>query len=388
MNPTDAVALCSRLIEFDTSNPPGDEAGCAGFLGRTLADAGFEVAEHSFGPRRVNLVARKPGARATRSLCFVGHLDVVPAGAMPWRHPPFRATQEGGRLYGRGSCDMKSGVAAFVVAAMRSAAQLGEDASLTLVFPGGEETGCEGSSALVRSGVDLTGFDGIVVAEPTDNKPLLGHKGALWLRARARGVAAHGAMPHIGVNAAVKAAHMVLRLQDFCADMPAHPVLGSPTLSIGKVRAGHAVNVVPDFAEIDVDLRTTPGLDHDTLRRRVLEELAPDIDDIETIVSMSSVFTDPRSPWVQEVFEIVRQETGRTPGHETASYFTDASALSMAVGGAPIVILGPGSPRLMHQTDEYCETRQIFEAERIYLRLIAETLLRPVSRNVSLALQP
>lgn len=381
MKPLDPIALSSRLIEFDTSNPPGSEAACARFLGRLLADAGFAVSEHEFGAGRLNLVARKGAAKAGRALCFVGHLDVVPVGGTAWDTPPFEPTLRDGRLYGRGACDMKSGIAAFTCAAIEQSARLGPDAAITLVYPGGEETGCKGSTALVESGVDLSGFTGVVVAEPTDNRPLVGHKGALWLRARACGVAAHGAMPHNGVNAAVKAARMVMRMQSFCEGLPAHPVLGSPTLSVGQLHGGHAINIVPDLATIDIDLRTLPGADHEALQRRMRELLADDLDGLETLVSMRSVFTDPASNWVQRVFAIVREESGRAPGQETASYFTDASALNVAVKGAPMLILGPGSPRLMHQANEYCETQQILDAQRIYTRVIEETLLSPAATS-------
>jgi succinyl-diaminopimelate desuccinylase len=269
---------------------------------------------------------------------------------------------------------MKSGVAAFLCAAICASEQLGQDASITLLLPGGEETGCEGSAHLVASGVDLKGFDGVIVAEPTDNKPLLGHKGALWLRARATGVAAHGAMPHNGVNAALKAARMVLRLQDFCDAFDPHPVLGAPTVNVGRLRAGNAVNIVPDLAEIDIDLRTTPGMDHDALRGRVMAALAPDIHDISVLISLDCVFTEPQQPWVQTVLAIAQQETKRPPAQETASYFTDASALVPALGGAPLLILGPGDPRLMHQTNESIDTAQIRQAERIYSAVLAQTL--------------
>jgi succinyl-diaminopimelate desuccinylase len=374
MNQLDPVELARRLVAFDTSNPPGNEAECARFVAALLTRAGFDVAEHVFGPGRVTLVARKGGAATSRSLCFVGHLDTVPVGPTPWRHPPHAATLEGGRLYGRGSCDMKSGVAAFLCAAIGASARLGQDAALTLVLPGGEETGCEGSLHVVASGVDLKGFDGVIVAEPTDNRPLLGHKGALWLRARAHGVAAHGAMPHNGVNAAIKASRMVLKLQDFCDGFEPHRILGRPTLNVGRVQAGHAVNIVPDRAEIDIDLRTTPAMNHEELCRRVLDALAPDIHDIDVLISMGCVFTEPQQPWVQDVFAIAERETTHPVALETASYFTDASALVPALGGAPVLILGPGEPRLMHQTDESCETAQIVQAERIYAAVIARTL--------------
>lgn len=369
-----SVELAQRLIGFDTCNPPGNELDCSHFLGELLSHAGFSVEEYAFGPRRVNLVARKGDRDAVRSLCLVGHLDTVPLGAATWKYPPFAATVLDGRIHGRGSCDMKSGVAAFVSAAIRFAARMSPDASLTLLFPGGEETGCEGSASLVKTGIDLSGFTGVIVAEPTLNRPLLGHKGALWLRARAKGVAAHGAMPHHGVNAAVKAAKMILRLQDFCSGFAPHPVLGRPTVNVGKVRAGHAINIVPDSAEIDIDLRTIPGLAHDDLRRQMLDWLAPDVADLETLVSLGSVFTEPDQPWVRAAFAIAEREFGGSLDQDTASYFTDASALAPTLGDAPLLILGPGDPRLMHQTDEFCEIAQVSQAERIYSAILVDTL--------------
>lgn len=376
MKAPDPIELARRLVAFDTSNPPGNEVACARFLGELLRDAGFDVTEQVFGPGRVNLVARIGPAGAARSLCFAGHLDVVPVGTAPWRHPPFAATLADGRIHGRGSCDMKGGVAAFACAAIAHAARMPADASLTLLFPGGEETGCEGSSSLVATGLALDGFSGVIVAEPTANRPLLGHKGALWLRAHASGVAAHGAMPHHGVNAAVKAARMVLRLQDFCAAFEPHPVLGRPSVNVGIVRAGQAINIVPDHAEIDIDLRTTPGLSHDELRDRLVDWLGADLDGLQTLASLGSVFTEPRQPWVQAVFGIVEAETASAPAVETASYFTDASALVPALGGAPLLVLGPGDPKQMHQTDESCEIAQILQAERIYAAILQHTLGR------------
>jgi succinyl-diaminopimelate desuccinylase len=369
-----SIELAQQLIGFDTSNPPGNELDCSRFLGALLSHAGFSVKDYAFGPRRVNLVARKGDLHAARSLCLVGHLDTVPPGTAPWKYPPFAATVLGDRIHGRGSCDMKSGIAAFVSAGIRFAARMPPDASLTLLFPGGEETGCEGSASLVDAGIDLSGFTGVIVAEPTLNRPLLGHKGALWLRARANGVAAHGAMPHFGVNAAVKAAKMILRLQDFCNGFAPHPVLGPATVNVGKVRAGHAINVVPDSAEVDIDLRTIPGMAHDDLRRQVADWLAPEVADLETLVSVASVFTEPDHPWVRTAFSIVERELGRSLAGETASYFTDASALAPALGGAPLLILGPGDPRLMHQTDEFCEIAQVLQAERIYSAILVDTL--------------
>ena len=171
---------------------------------------------------RISLRDRAVGRRSRPSRCshrrqlrgdklpiaFTGHTDTVPLGAQPWSVPPHEGLVKEGRLWGRGSSDMKSGVAAFVAAALRHAARLEGTAGVVLYITAGEETGCEGAFALARRG--MQGQAGaLVVAEPTSNRPLCGHKGALWLKATTRGVTAHGSMPDQGVNAVYAAARAV-----------------------------------------------------------------------------------------------------------------------------------------------------------------------------------
>lgn len=370
----DAVALTQRLVAFDTINPPGDESACAALARQLLEAAGFAVTAHEHAPGRTNLVARAGSAAAQRALCFVGHLDTVPLGKAPWQHDPFAGRIVDGRLYGRGATDMKSGVAAFIVAAASRVRSLPADTELVLLLVAGEETGCEGSSYLAGLGLPLDHFDGVVVAEPTANVPLLGHKGALWLTAAARGVAAHGAMPQQGVNAVRKAAEIVRRLDGFCSTRGAHDVLGQPTINIGTFHGGEIVNAVPDWAEVGIDIRTVPGMDHGQLQHELREILAPELHELSVKVSMADVYTPLDDPWVQRVFAIVARESGSQPQARTASYFTDASALKPVLGGAPLLILGPGEPSVMHQTDEYCEVARIHEAVRIYTAIIDATL--------------
>ncbi|VTU45945.1 Acetylornithine deacetylase (plasmid) [Variovorax sp. SRS16] len=367
----DAVSLAQQLVRFDTRNPPGQEAQCATFLQALLTDAGFSVRAYSHSPGRTSLVARAGEAGAPHSLCFVGHLDTVPLGKAAWKLDPFAGVVADGRLHGRGACDMKSGVAAFVTAAVNRVSGLPAGVALTLLLVAGEETGCEGSSYLASLPLALDGFTGVVVAEPTFNEPLLGHKGALWLRATARGCTAHGATPEAGVNAIAKAVRMVDRLQAFGGEMSdVHPVLGVPSLNIGTFHAGENVNSVPDWAEVGIDLRTLPGMDHAQLREQLTQRLRPELESLDLQASLDSVFTEPADPWVQSVLALAERETGRPATLRTAHYFTDASALKGRMGATPILILGPGHPSQMHQTDEFCDLSQIDEAVRVYSAII------------------
>lgn len=370
----DAIALAQRLVGFDTVNPPGQEAACANYLAPLLEAAGFRVQHFEHAPGRPSLVARRGRQGSGRSLCFAGHLDTVPLGRDAWTRPPFAAEIVGGRLYGRGACDMKSGVAAFLAATGARCADLPEDAELVIVLVAGEETGCEGSSHLARLGLPLAGMAGVIVGEPTGNVPMLGHKGALWLDAGCKGQSAHGAMPQQGINAIRKATEMVRRLDGFPAHHATHPVLGAPTLNIGTFHGGQNVNSVPDWAEVGLDIRTVPGMAHDAVREELETLLRPQLHCLHVRTDMPHVFTPADHPWMQRVRSIVEHDAGTAIEQGTTSYFTDASALKPVLGDAPIVILGPGNPAQMHQTDEYCEVAQIEAAVRIYGQIIDATL--------------
>ena len=363
----DALSLTRDLLRFDTINPPGREQACARHLARLLEDAGFDVAEHEFGPDRSSLVARLGGADRP-PLCFTGHIDVVPLGGRPWSREPFAGETDGDRLYGRGSSDMKSGVAAFVIAAQRLAARLRGTPGLVLVITAAEETGSQGAYHLAGLGGALGRAGAVVVAEPTGNEPLVGHKGALWLHARTAGVTAHGSMPERGVNAVVKAAHAVLRLTEFDFGARPHPVLGGPTLNVGTIAGGLNVNSVPDAATIGIDMRTVPGQDHVALAARLAAHLGADVT-LEPLTDVPGVWTDPADPWMREVFDVVAPVLGRRPEVKAAPYVTDASALTPAYGGAPTVILGPGELGLAHQTDEWCSIERIEQAVDVYVEL-------------------
>lgn len=363
-----AVELTQALIRFNTVNPPGNERPCAEYLGRLLQDAGFTVSYHEFAGARTSVIARIGRHDGKAPLCFTGHIDTVPLGAAAWSVDPFAGDIKDGRLYGRGSSDMKSGVAAFVIAALRLADELKGGPGVVLVITAGEETGCEGAFHLAGLAGVLGRAGAIVVAEPTANYPYVGHKGALWLKARTRGVTAHGSMPERGVNAVYKAARAITKLEDFDFNVARHQVLGKPTLNVGTVKGGMNVNSVPDLAEIGVDIRTIPGQNHAVLRESLKGYLGADVE-IEPVVDVEGVWTDPRHEWVREVFAIMGPVLGAPPETRAATYFTDAAALTPAYGGPPTVILGPGEPQLAHQTDEYCLVARIEQAVEAYAEI-------------------
>jgi succinyl-diaminopimelate desuccinylase len=347
-----ALELTRELLRMKTVNPPGDEEACARRLGALLEDAGFSAAYHRMGERRANLVARIGGQTGARPLCFTGHIDTVPLGAAPWHKDPFAGETDGGKLYGRGASDMKSGVAAFVAAAVGLGRRLERSAGLELVITAGEETGCQGAFDLAAKGA-LGHAGAVVVGEPTSNYPFVGHKGAFWLNARTRGITAHGSMPEQGDNAVYKAARALAVLETFRFAGAPHALMGQATLNVGTIRGGLNINSVPDEALIGIDIRSVPSTPHAQIRAQLERELGAEVE-LETVVDLAPVYTAPDHPWVRQVFDTMERLLGARPQPKAASYFTDAAALGQAYHNPPTVILGPGEPQMAHQTDEYC----------------------------------
>ena len=367
---SDAIALTRSLLRFDTVNPPGRERDCAHLVGAMLHEWGFKVAYHEYEDTRTSVIARAGGADSKPPLCLTGHLDVVPLGSRKWTKDPFSGEADGDRLYGRGSSDMKAGLAAMLLAARSVAKKLSGTPGVVLVLTAAEEGGCIGSQHLART--QLLGKAGaIVVGEPTSNYPYVGHKGSLKFYARFRGVSAHASMPDLGVNAIYKAARAVAKLEAFDFGQPAHPVMGRPTMNVGTFAGGEGVNMVPDSASVGVDIRTVPGMDHAAVRAK-LQALLGSEAEIEVFSDMNAVWTEPGQDWVQRVFEITGRMLGVKPEPRAQTYNTDAGNLLKVYKGAPTVVLGPGEPQQAHQTDEWCSMERIRQSVAIYEALIRD----------------
>ena len=370
MTGADAISLTRSLLAFDTINPPGRERDCARHAGALLEESGLRVEYHEYEPGRTSLVARAGGSDAKAPLCLTGHLDTVALGARPWTKDAFSGETEGDRLFGRGTSDMKAGVAAILLAARAFAPRLAGTPGLVIVLTAAEEGGCIGSQHLARS--QLLGKAGaLLVGEPTSNYPYIGHKGSVKFHASFKGVSAHGSMPQLGSNAIYKAARAVSQLEAFDFAAAPHPVMGAPTMNVGTMTGGSGVNMVPDTATIGVDIRTVPGMDHGALIARLRGVLGKDAE-MAVFSNLPPVWTPPQQEWVERVFDICKTHLGARPEAKTASYMTDAANLLKVYAGAPTIVLGPGEPQMAHQTDEWCSMERIRQAVAMYEAIIKD----------------
>lgn len=366
----DVLSLTRNLLSFNTINPPGLEHDCAKYVGTVLEHAGFKVNYYQFARDRTSLVARIEGKNEKLPICLAGHLDTVPLGAVPWDKNPFTGETDGNKIYGRGSSDMKGGIAAIITAALRLSDNFkNSSAGLTLVIVAGEETGCHGSSHLASLGDALGKAGAVIVGEPTSNYPFIGNKATLWIEAITSGVAAHGATPEKGVNAIYKAAEVVTKLERFDFGVPAHPYLGKPTLNVGTVSGGLNFNSVPDKTSIGIDIRTIPGLTNRQILEKLQSYLGRDVE-LKRVMDISGMISDPQDDWIQQVFHIMERFLKKPPQPRAIKGFTDASILTPAFGNPPTIILGPGEPNMAHKTDEFCYISKIEEAVDAYMEII------------------
>jgi succinyl-diaminopimelate desuccinylase len=368
----DAVELARELIALQSMNPGGSETVCAKRLGGLLSDAGFMIQYHDFAPGRTSVVASRGGKPGAKHLCFAGHIDTVPLGNAAWSMDPFAGEIHDGKLYGRGSTDMKAGIAAFVAAAVDMGSELDDGPGTLLIMAAGEETGCEGSRPLGKVLANEFSVGAMVIAEPTYNLPKVGHRGAFWLRMTASGKTAHGSMPEHGINALYKAARAAGKLEDFDFNIARHTYLGGNSLSVGNMHSGQNVNSVPDHAVMEVDIRTIPGVNHEQLKEGLRGYLGEDIDSAEAFVDLDSVWTDPDHPWMQTIFDLVTPHLGERPEIAALPFFTDAAVLQPAFDNVPTVILGPGDTHMAHQTDEFCTVDRIPVAVQMYQDIIRD----------------
>jgi succinyl-diaminopimelate desuccinylase len=208
----------------------------------------------------------------------------------------------------------------------------------------------------------------MLIAEPTSNRPLNGHKGVLWIEGRATGITGHGSRPHTGDNAVYKAARVATKLEKLRLEDGRLLPAALPTLNIGWFHGGMNINSIPDEAKMGIDIRMVPGLTDTEVMTQLAEIGGSDVT-FEKMGYSPPVYTEPDDPWYGEVCEVMAEITGERHAPDIATYFTDAEALSRGYGHPPTVILGPGEPDLAHQTDEYCHIYRIEQARAAFVEI-------------------
>ncbi|MGE0718145.1 MAG: M20 family metallopeptidase [Alphaproteobacteria bacterium] len=360
-----------RMVAIPTENPPGREIECAELIASWLVGMGGEPAVDLIGEGRANVAAVFRNGEGP-TFAFNSHIDVVPAGS-GWVRDPFRLTKDGDRLYGRGSCDAKGSIAGMLEAVEAMLAERGRwSGTLVAVFVADEETSSHGAKAYAakRPTVDYA-----VIGEPTGNGTVTAHKGSLRPWVRVKGVAAHSGMPQLGVNAVINAARLVGAFDAHAQQVVRHrhhPLCGCASLTITRMRGGHADNVVPDACEFMIDRRMVPGEDADAVRAEIfgILDAARREYGIEAEIATwqettgAATETDPAAPIVAAALDAGRRHGAAAT--EPFGFQGGCDLVHFASLGADGVVMGPGSLDVAHKPDEFVEIDQFVRSAAIY----------------------
>jgi succinyl-diaminopimelate desuccinylase len=360
------LSLTRKLLSFNNINPPGNEGDIAEFAGNFLHNNGFNVKYHDFGHNRLHLIAER-GLSSKPPIVLSGHFDTVPLGNKKWEMDPFGNDVSDDKLWGRGSSDMKGGLAAMMIAAAEAFSGDPPEGGVRLIFSAGEELGCQGIAELAKDNFIPGKASAVIVGEPTGNLPVTGHKGAVYLHAVASGKTAHSSMPEMGDNAIYKAVRAITGIMEFDFEAQKDELLGFPSLNVGKINGGMNINSVPDHAEFTIDLRTTTKVDHEKIISKISAITGKEGVVLEKSVDLKPVFTSGNDPFVQIVYDVCGIDKNSQP--LALPYLTDGAMLQK-VYNSPVVILGPGEPSQAHQTDEYCFIDKLRNSVVIYRDII------------------
>ena len=371
----DAIALARALIKIDSRNPtlvpdaPGERV-CAHALAEVLEDWGFKVEVQIDVPGRPNVIARM-GPAETPTLMLNGHLDVV--GVEGMTHDPFGAELRDDRIYGRGSADMKGGIAAMCAAALHP----GEKSSrrqIMVTAVADEEYESLGMRALIDSGVRA---DAAIITEPTRLAICPAHRGFVWMDVTFRGRAAHGSRYDIGVDAITHAGLVLAELDQLERTRKQgkrHPLLGRGSLHASVIRGGVGMSTYPEECVLSIERRTLPGETADDAVREVENACAavsardPRLDARITQTTSQLPSDVPiDSPIVKQLKQALEGE-GVAVRIEGMSAWTDAALLNAA--GIPTICFGPGDIGLAHAAEEFVPIAEIETATRVLGRLV------------------
>ncbi|MBM4267527.1 MAG: M20 family metallopeptidase [Deltaproteobacteria bacterium] len=319
---------------------------------------------------RASVVAQATAAGATDTVLVASHLDTVPVDGM--EIDPFDPRVEGGRLYGRGSCDTKSGMAAFVAALERVLASGRLTRNVVVVGEADEECGSVG----VRDVLEHLGTkrpDWVLATEPTMMRLVTRHKGVARLELRASGVACHSSDPSRGRNAIVELSRAVLALDELAKELArkVDPWLGPPTLSVGVVGGGVGANVVPAEAWLLMDRRLLPGETAESITAEIRERLrragTEHVEITRTAVEKPPLLTEDDTRGARAC-RAALEAVGLPVDSTVAAFGTDAGVF--AEKGLPGVVIGPGDIAQAHTAREFVELEQVAVATEFFTQLL------------------
>jgi acetylornithine deacetylase len=398
--PLDLIATLSELVATPSVNPMGREVSgpeyfeyrLTDYLERLFAKFSVPTWRQSIAPKRDNLLARLDGDPPLEQggglVLMEAHQDTVPVDGMTIS--PFDPQVRDGRLYGRGSCDIKGGMATMLAALARLADERPTPRpTVVMACTVNEEHGFTGATGLcdLWSGKSEKPNpllsrrpDAAIVAEPTNLQVVVAHKGMIRWRCHTLGRAAHSSQPQQGENAVFRMARVLRALEQYqrevVGNLADHPLCGRPTLSVGTIHGGISVNTVPDRCTIEIDRRLSPGEDPKTAWQHVVDFVAKETA-LGKLIQHEPPFMQSRglgdannAALADRLTTAVQAVTGKPCRKIGVAFGTDAACFATA--GVPCVVFGPGSIEQAHTAEEWVPLNEVQQAADVLYRVLAE----------------
>ena len=391
-----AWRLVQELVRIDSSDPGAYEGEIEHFikglieqqlaqLDSPVLDA-VQIAELEVLPGRRNLMVTVPGLSDEPRLVYICHMDTVTLGD-GWDAgiPPLGAIVRDDKLYGRGACDMKGGLACAIAALVHTLERVAADGALprrgfSLICSVDEEDVMRGSEAAIAAGW-VGSHEWVLDTEPTDGQIQVAHKGRTWFEIEITGVTAHASQPWKGADAVAAMAEAVCALRHAFTALPVHDELGPSTITFGQIEGGYRPYVVPDHAKVWVDTRLTPSTDTAAATRMVEQAIAdaeaavPGCHGSYTVTGdRPAIERDPSSPLLAA---LKRTADDATDADTTVGFFTgytDTAVIAGKTGNRNCMSYGPGSLALAHKPNEYVPHADIVRCQNVLIALVDNTL--------------
>ncbi|HOP02315.1 MAG TPA: M20 family metallopeptidase [Flexilinea sp.] len=379
MDQTEALQILIQFLAIPTINGEFNEKNLANFISKIFSDYGIYNKVDVIKSGIANIFSEIPGDDDNHCIAVNGHLDTVPYGDLSkWEHNPSFPFVQNNVIYARGASDMKSGLAAFVVA-MCNIKKKGIRPRRNIKFLGtaDEEKGGLGASYALEQGI-LGNPDILIIGEPTNGNFGIAQKGCLWIKLKVIGKTSHGAYPSEGINALEISFELYKRIKRLVAKYY-HPLLNKASAVITFAKGGIAPNMVPDCSEIMIDIRSVPPFSN----QRIIEEINLIIlkfekrnkglhIEIEIENDRKSYEINPDSIEIKKIRENCERNFGKIPSNIGINYFSDSSIFAEKMPYVPILLFGPGYQELAHQPNEYIKVSDYLSIIDIYEKILLE----------------
>lgn len=375
---SDAILLTETLVKIDSTDPGAYEKEIGEYIYRWLSSLKVPVQKKEVKDGRFNIMARIQGESGEPALVYICHMDTVTVGE-GWTHKPFGGEVLKGRIYGRGACDMKSGLAcalsAFEEMAVR--AKNGETPKRSFVFIAtvDEEDYMRGVEEAIRDGW-VTEKCYVLDAEPTNGQIMASHKGRTWFEITVTGQTAHASTPWKGADAIAAMAFLITSIREEISQCPIHPDLGASTVTFGQIKGGYRPYVVPDQCRVWIDMRLVPPTNTETAVKIVNQAVSLAQSQIPGITAAykitgdrPSIERDENSPLLGWLKKAVEEVTGEPAAVTYFPGYTDSAVIAAALHNKNCMSYGPGNLELAHRPDEYVPCEDILRCEEVLKRL-------------------